>query len=263
MRKSILPSLSAWGKLAKSMTLAATFCITFSTLQAAETFQVSDARYPNTEQGYFTSHYELNNDPNTYLYTTSYTASYIVMNGNSQNVVSGRGWETGRQWRKVNFQINNYNPDNQGQKVVFALYGWTKSNNYNYDGMAEYYVIDKYEDWYPEHQNDDGEDDGARWLGGKNVDGAWYNYWVSTRTDKPHAYGTDSTNFTQYWAVRDYNNQRDSGEINVGQHFQMWKNPQEYKHEKYPYIGNWYYQIFGIELIGSGGSVNLNAWSNN
>jgi hypothetical protein len=256
-----LVSVNILKKLAKFVTLAATFCLLANTLHAGERFQQSEARYPNTEPGYFTSHYELANDSNTYLDTTSYTASYISMSGNSQNVVSGRGWETGNQWRKVNFQVNNYNPDNAGQKVVFALYGWTKSNNYNFDGMAEYYIIDKHEGWYPEHQNDAGNDSGARWLGNKYVDGAWYNYWVSTRTNKPHAYGAGLTTFKQYWAIRDYYNQRDSGEMNVGQHFQVWINPQEYKHEKYPYIGNWHYQIFGIELIGSGGSVNLNAWS--
>ncbi|WP_111979807.1 glycoside hydrolase family 11 protein [Algibacillus agarilyticus] len=250
-------------KCAASLALAATVCMSLNMAHAGETFQNSEARYPNTEQGYFTSHYELNNDPNTYLYTTSYTASYIHMTGSSQNVVSGRGWQTGHQWRKVNFSINNYNPDDNGQKSVFALYGWTKSNNTNYDGMAEYYIMDKYNGWYPEHQNDDGRDNGARWLGSKNVDNARYDYYVSTRTNKPHAYGAGGTTFKQYWAVRDYNNQRDSGEINVGQHFQMWKNPQEYKHEAYPYIGNWHYQIFGIELIGGGGSVNLNAWSTN
>lgn len=249
--------------LTSILILTSTLSIFAGTVTAGETFQNSEARYPNTEQGYFTSHYELNSDPNTYLSTTSYTGSYIAMSGNSQNVVSGRGWENGHQWRKVNFQIDNYNPDNQGQKVVFALYGWTKSNNSNFDGMAEYYIIDRHEGWYPEHQNDGGNDNGARWLGRKNVDGASYDYWVSTRTNKPHAYGAGLTTFKQYWAIRDYNNQRSSGEMNIGQHFQMWQNPQEYKHEKYPYIGNWHYQIFGVELIGTGGTVNLNAWSNN
>ena len=260
--KSILSTQSTFSKFAKSLTLAATFLLTAGPL-VAETFQDSAARYPNDGPGYFTSHYELNSDSNSFLKTTSFTASWVKTSGNSQNVVSGRGWEHGHQWRKVNFNVSNYYPDNHGQKAVFALYGWTKSNNSNYDGMAEYYIIDKYEGWYPEHQNDDGRDNGARWLGSKQVDGANYNYFVSTRTNKPHAYGPGNTTFKQFWAIRDYNNQRDSGVMNVGQHFQMWQSPQEYKHEKYPYIGNWGYQIFGIELIGNGASVNLNAWSTN
>lgn len=250
-------------KLVASFTLVASLSLTAIGAQAAgEVFQDSKASYPN-EPGYFTSHYELNSDWNTYLKTTSYTASYINISSNSQNAVSGRGWEHGHQWRKVNFSVENYKPDWDGQKVVFALYGWTKSNNTNYDGMAEYYIIDKHNGWYPEHQNDEGNDNGARWLGSKNVDGAKYDYYVSTRTKKPHAYGPGLTTFKQFWAIRDYYNQRDGGEMNVGQHFQMWKSPQQYKHEAYPYIGNWGYQVFAIELIGGGGSVNLNAWSNN
>jgi hypothetical protein len=258
----MLSTRSAFSKFAKSMILVTTFCLIAGPLDA-ETFQDSTARYPNSEPGYFTSHYELNSDSNSFLETTSFTASWVKISGNSQNVVSGRGWEYGHQWRKVNFSIDNYYPDNHGQKAVFALYGWTKSNNSNYEGMAEYYVIDKHEGWYPEHQNDDGKDNGARWLGSKDVDGAKYDYYVSTRTNKPHAYGPGNTTFKQFWAIRDYYNQRNSGVMNIGQHFQMWKNPQQYKHEKYPSIGNWGYQIFAIELIGNGASVNLNAWSTN
>ena len=259
--KSILSNQSTLNKLAKSLTLATTLCLTAGPL-AAETFQNTGAKFP-TEPGYFTSHYELNSDPKSFLTTTSFTGSWVKISGDSQNVVSGRGWEHGHQWRKVNFSVTNYYPDTNGQKAVFALYGWTKNNNSNVYGMAEYYVIDKHEGWYSEHQNDEGKDNGARWLGSKSVDGAKYDYYVSTRTDQPHAYGPGDATFKQFWAIRDYNNQRDSGVMNIGQHFQMWKNPQQYKHENYPSIGNWGYQIFGIELIGNGASVNLNAWSTN
>lgn len=249
--------------IAKLIMAGSLFSMSFFAISANETYQWFKQGYPTTQEGYFTSYYELDWHQEAYITTTSYTASSVSMDSAATNSVAGRGWETGKQWRTVNFQIKNYKPAKRNQKIVFALYGWTKSNNNNYDGMAEYYIIENYNDWKPEYQNDEGNDSGARWLGSQTVNGAKYDYYVSTRTDKPHAFGGDLTTFKQYWAVRTWGKRRNSGAINTGKHFQMWTNPQEYKHEKYPYRGKWGYQIFAVESYKVGGTVDLNAWSSN
>jgi len=235
----------------------------FSFCAQAEFINDKNTGWPS-EGGYWYSHYEQNKDDDAWMSTNDYSESKVNFTVDANNVVSGRGWKTGKRNRTIHFGISDYQPWWWDQKIVFAAYGWTRQNpaaNNHHRNIVEYYVIENNNGWKPEHQGTDGN--GATEINAKWVDGEWYKYYVSTRENQPHAYERwegDVTTFKQYWAVRQ--SSRNSGSINMKKHFDHWNNPWwAQRNNKYPYTNQWGYQIFMVESYQVGGSVKLNSWS--
>ncbi|WP_049721744.1 glycoside hydrolase family 11 protein [Gilvimarinus polysaccharolyticus] len=244
----------------------ATTLLALSSTANAEFINTKYAGYPS-EGGYFVSHYEQYNDQWAWVDTSGYTESHVNFTIAANNVVTGRGWETGQRNRKINFVINDYQPWWNEQKIVFAVYGWTRQDPASYNStndphrnVVEYYVVENNKDWNPSHQGTDGK--GAIHLKTATVDGAEYKYYYSLRENQPHYYQnseSDFATFRQYWAIRQ--NSRNSGEVDMAKHFSNWENPKAAQSANaYPYTNDWGYQIFMVESYQVGGSVRLNAW---
>jgi endo-1,4-beta-xylanase len=101
----------------------------------------------------------------------------------------------------------NYNPSTASGNSYLSVYGWTVNP------LKEYYIIEDWRNWIPSMAA------GATQKGTINVNGSIYDIYVNTRVNQPSIVG--NTTFQQYFSIR--RNIRNSGTINISEHFNMWE----------------------------------------
>src|SRR6478752_6972372 len=95
--------------------------------------------------------------------------------------------------------------------VYVGIYGWTV------DPLREYYIIDDWGSTKPAGVASDGTPRDS--MGTITVDGAVYDVWKKTRTNKPAITGDNKT-FDQYFSIRQ--TPRQCGHISISEHFSKW-----------------------------------------
>lgn len=100
----------------------------------------------------------------------------------------------------------NPSPDSIGNSYL-AVYGWTVNP------LAEFYIIEDWRNWIPSMAKD------ASLKGSFYANGSRYDIYENIRVDQPSIAGI--TTFPQYFSIRV--NKRDSGVINISEHFNMWE----------------------------------------
>jgi endo-1,4-beta-xylanase len=95
--------------------------------------------------------------------------------------------------------------------VYVGIYGWT------IDPLREYYILDDWGDTKPAGVASDGTPRDN--MGKITVDGAVYDVWKKTRTNKPAITGDNKT-FDQYFSIRQ--TARQCGHISISEHFSKW-----------------------------------------
>ncbi|KAF3927045.1 hypothetical protein ABW21_db0205017 [Orbilia brochopaga] len=129
-------------------------------------------------------------------YTNLAGGAYSVVWQSGGNFVGGKGWNPGGRRGQYNPNGNSY----------LAVYGWTRSP------LIEYYIVESYGTYNP--------GSGGTRKGSITVDGSTYDVYTSQRVNQPSIDGTQT--FMQFWSVRQ--SKRSSGSVNVGAHFDAWKN---------------------------------------
>ena len=95
--------------------------------------------------------------------------------------------------------------------VYVGIYGWTV------DPLREYYILDDWGTTKPAGFSSDGTPRDA--VGTITVDGAVYDVWKKTRTNKPAITGDNKT-FDQYFSIRQ--TARQCGHVSISEHFSKW-----------------------------------------
>jgi len=95
--------------------------------------------------------------------------------------------------------------------VYIGIYGWTV------DPLREYYILDDWGSTKPAGVASDGTPRDS--MGTITVDGAVYDVWKKTRTNKPAITGDNKT-FDQYFSIRQ--TPRQCGHISISEHFSKW-----------------------------------------
>lgn len=101
----------------------------------------------------------------------------------------------------------NYNPSSASGNSYLSVYGWTVNP------LKEYYIIEDWRNWIPSMATD------AILKGTITVNGSIYDIYVNTRVNQPSIVG--DTTFQQYFSIR--RNERNSGTINISEHFDKWE----------------------------------------
>jgi hypothetical protein len=99
-----------------------------------------------------------------------------------------------------------------GGLTYIGIYGWTVNP------LREYYILDDWGDTKPAGFASDGTPRTA--VGTITVDGATYDVWKYTRTNKPAITG-DNMTFDQYFSIRQ--TARQCGHISISEHFSKWE----------------------------------------
>lgn len=100
-----------------------------------------------------------------------------------------------------------YHPTTTSGNSYLSIYGWTV------DPLIEYYIIEDWRNWIPSM------DSGATLKGSFTVNGSTYDIYENTRVNQPSIVG--NTTFQQYFSIR--RDERNSGTINISDHFEMWE----------------------------------------
>ncbi|HYP76027.1 MAG TPA: glycoside hydrolase family 11 protein [Polyangiaceae bacterium] len=95
--------------------------------------------------------------------------------------------------------------------VYVGIYGWTV------EPLREYYILEDWGSTKPAGLASDGTPRDN--MGTITVDGATYDVWKKTRTDKPAITG-DHMTFDQYFSIRQ--TARQCGHISISEHFSKW-----------------------------------------
>ncbi|PNP48601.1 hypothetical protein TGAMA5MH_00291 [Trichoderma gamsii] len=180
-----------------------------------------------TNNGYYYSYW--NDGHAGVTYTNGAGGSFSVNWANSGNFVGGKGWNPGSSTRTINYS-GSYNPNGNS---YLSIYGWSKNP------LIEYYIVENFGTYNPST--------GTTKLGEVTSDGSVYDIYRTQRVNQPSIIGTAT--FYQYWSVR--RNHRSSGSVNVGNHFNAWRNLGLT-------LGQLDYQIVAVEGYFSSGNANIN-----
>ena len=101
----------------------------------------------------------------------------------------------------------NYNPSTASGNSYLAVYGWTV------DPLVEYYIVEDWRNWIPSMAGD------ATHIGSFDADGSTYDIVENTRVNQPSILG--NATFEQYFSIR--RDVRNSGSINISDHFNKWE----------------------------------------
>jgi endo-1,4-beta-xylanase len=100
-----------------------------------------------------------------------------------------------------------YNPSSSSGNSYLSVYGWTV------EPLVEFYIIEDWRNWIPSM------DASAESRGTIEVNGSVYDIIENTRINQPSIKGI--TTFQQYFSIR--RNTRNSGTINISDHFNAWE----------------------------------------
>ena len=101
----------------------------------------------------------------------------------------------------------NYNPSSASGNSYLSVYGWTVNP------LIEYYIIEDWRNWIPSMSS------GATLKGSFMANDGVYDIYENTRVNQPSING--NTTFQQYFSIR--RTKRDSGTINISDHFNKWE----------------------------------------
>lgn len=129
------------------------------------------------------------------------------------NYLARRGLEfdTTKRHNEIGTFIATYNciykPETKTGLSYLAIYGWT------INPLVEYYIVEDWRNWIPSMAP------GSKFKGTIEVDGSIYDIYENIRVKQPSIVG--DTTFVQYFSIR--RNTRNSGEINISEHFKKWE----------------------------------------
>ena len=124
------------------------------------------------------------------------------------NMLARNGVRPGNDVTTVTYTVEDYRATSAS---YLCVYGWFY--NGNYEDLVEYYIVDNWKNYDPSSN--------ATFYDSVTVDGVTYKLYTSERVQQPSINGTAT--FTQYWSIRDQNELRTSGTIDVPTHFQAWE----------------------------------------
>ncbi len=101
----------------------------------------------------------------------------------------------------------NYNPSTASGNSYLSVYGWTVNP------LREYYIVEDWRNWIPSMAA------GATLKGTIEANGSIYDIYENTRVNQPSIVG--NTTFQQYFSIR--RDVRNSGTINISEHFNKWE----------------------------------------
>ena len=189
----------------------------------------------------------------------------------SEDAVGGMGWDAGRTWRRIGYNIGSFE-GSVNLRSVATLYGWTCGSRdrqrYPNTAAQEYYVVDTWKgggQFVPWDENLGSEARPIRRNGSivqYGANGGLYRIYVVDRNGAQYCGNGQSRAFKQYWAVRQHN--RWSGgkqfkkaplgtnnRITFSVHADQWAR-HGFSEDK---VGNGY-QIFAAEVFGSANATN-------
>jgi endo-1,4-beta-xylanase len=129
-----------------------------------------------------------------------------------------------------------YKPSGSSGNSYLSVYGWTVNP------LIEYYIIEDWRNWIPSMSG------GATLKGTFSINGGTYDIYENTRVNQPSIQG--NTTFQQYFSIR--REVRDSGTINISDHFEKWESLGMK-------LGNLYEVSFVVEGYQSNGTFNFKA----
>ncbi len=201
--------------------------------------QAGSDQQTGTENGYY---WELWNQDSkgTACMTLGSGSSFSGRWSGIENYLARRGkkyneTQTHQQIGTINVKYNcDYKPSSSGGNSYLSIYGWTV------DPLVEYYIIEDWRNWIPS------KDGSAQRKGSFTIDGSEYEVVQTTRTNKPSIKG--NTTFPQFFSIR--KNTRNSGTIQVTEHFNKWESYQMK-------MGKMYEVSFVVEGYQSNGSFDF------
>jgi hypothetical protein len=186
-------------------------------------------------------------------------AEWYIDDG-ANDVVGGLGYKTGYTDGKLRYAFSYYNSNYEvngvkktdGTKTWGSLYGWSCQTKA--DGKPdpqEYYVVENFDDnSFVPYDNGKRDSRGrlrpgpAARIATATIDGHAYNLYITRQPNAPHACGTGSTEFYQYWSVR--TTKRFAGDISIGDHIAQWSSGTRGFKKEGMSRG---YQVMGIEAV--------------
>ena len=212
--------------VSKASVLAVAFAAVLVIPSVANADTTISSNGTGTNNGYFYSFWSQNSGQASM--TLGAGGQYSTTWSNVTNFVAGKGWNPG-----TTDAVTYSGSWNCNGNCYLSLYGWTTNP------LIEYYIVDNYGNYNPSS--------GSTKLGTVASDGSTYDLYSTQRTNAPSIEG-DSSNFTQFWAIRQ--SKRTGGTITVSNFFNAWS-------KAGLNLGTPNYEILATEGYGSSGSSNI------
>jgi endo-1,4-beta-xylanase len=181
--------------------------------------------------------------------------AYWYIDDGANDVVGGIGYSGGVtsgtiRYKYDYFRTQKYN-SSTGSKAYGTLYGWSCAGRDR--NPQEYYVVENWDGTsFVPYDNSQGKS--ATAVTTLSANGHTYDMYITTQNNQPHACGSGTKTFTQYWSVR--RTKRWEGDIDIGAHMTAWSSSSRGFVTSGVANG---YQVMGIEgVIDSTGEA---AWS--